>query len=90
MEMLRRLESTLNLSPEQRDSIDALVRESQERVRKLWEPIRPRAQDEFRQLREKVRGVLTEEQRLKFEESMRRRMLRRTQESSRIEPAPEK
>jgi Spy/CpxP family protein refolding chaperone len=90
MEMLRRLDTALNLSPGQRDSIDALVRESQEHVRKLWEPIRPKAQDEFRQLRDKVKAVLTEEQRAQFEDLMRRRMQRRVGESfQRFEPASE-
>lgn len=69
---IRRLERELDLTPEQRERIEALVKETQGRTRQAWQDLQPRLRDEFRRLREDIRAVLTPEQRGQFEELLRR------------------
>lgn len=69
---IRRLERELDLTPGQRERIEALVQETQGRTRQAWQEVQPRLREEFRRLREEIRAVLTPEQRGKFEELMRR------------------
>lgn len=66
-DFLRRWGDRLDLTAEQREKIDRLVRESQERVRALWEPVGPKIQEETRSVRARIEEVLTPEQRAKFE-----------------------
>jgi hypothetical protein len=71
MELLRRMERPLDLTPAQQKRIGEILRASQERMGKLWDQIRPQAQDEFRVARELIRAELTPEQRKKFEHLLR-------------------
>jgi Spy/CpxP family protein refolding chaperone len=66
-ELFRRMERQLELTPDQRQRIEAIVKESQERVRALAEDLAPRTREELRRMREKIREELTPEQRRKFE-----------------------
>lgn len=75
-ELFRRMERQLELTPEQRLRVEAIVKESQGRIRALAEDLAPRTREELRQMREKIREELTPEQRRKFEkldESLRQR-----------------
>jgi hypothetical protein len=67
-EFVRRAERQLDLSPDQRQRIDALVRDSQQRTKTLWEAFSPKLAEEMRKVRDQVREVLTPEQRKRFEE----------------------
>ncbi|MFN0068893.1 MAG: hypothetical protein ACKVYV_14805 [Limisphaerales bacterium] len=69
---IRRLERELDLTTEQREKIEALVKETQARTRQAWQDMQPRLREEFRTLREGIRGVLTPEQEKEFERLMRR------------------
>lgn len=69
---IRRMERELDLTPEQREKIEALVKETQSRTKQAWQDMQPRLRDEFRTLREGIRGVLTPEQQRQFEKLMRR------------------
>lgn len=69
---VRRLERELDLTPEQRARIEALVQETQGRTRQAWQEMQPRLRDEFRRLREDIRAVLTPEQREQFDRLQRR------------------
>jgi uncharacterized membrane-anchored protein YhcB (DUF1043 family) len=66
-EIFRRAERRAQVTPEQRQRIDAHIRASQAKLRKLWEPLDPAAQEEFARLREQILGELTPEQRPQFE-----------------------
>jgi Spy/CpxP family protein refolding chaperone len=70
-EFLKRLESQLDLAPEQRDQIARIMKESQERTGRLWEQIAPQMGDELKGAREEIRRVLTPEQRKQFAELMK-------------------
>ncbi len=71
-EFLRRAQRDLKLSEEQKARIDGLVKESQERFRKVWEPIAPQARAEFEALREQIRTELKPEQQLRFNELLKK------------------
>ncbi len=75
-DFIRRWGDRLDLTAEQRDKIDRLVRESQERVRALWEPVGPKIQEETRAVRAKIEEILTPEQRAKFAEMSKDRFRR--------------
>lgn len=68
LDFLRRVQRDLDLTPEQREHIDRIVKESQERMRKIEEPVTPAIREEFRRTKDEFREVLTPEQRLRFDE----------------------
>lgn len=67
-EYLRRMQRHLNLTPAQNERIEKLLQESQERMKKLWEPVAPQAREEFRAVREQILLELNPEQKKKYEE----------------------
>jgi hypothetical protein len=82
VEYLRRLQRQLDLTPPQHSRIESLLKESQERMRKAWEPIAPAAREEARQVRRQIVEELTPEQRKKFEEMTRARTHKGTNDLS--------
>jgi Spy/CpxP family protein refolding chaperone len=67
-EFLRRAERELNLTPDQRDQIDQLLKASQERTKKLMEPVAPKMREEVQQTKAEFRAVLTPQQRERFDQ----------------------
>src|SRR5258706_5466393 len=67
-EFLRRAERELNLTPEQRERIDKIISSSQERTKKIMEPVTPKIREDMKQTNEEVRSVLTPEQQHHFDE----------------------
>ncbi len=76
IEFLRRMERELNLTPEQREPIDKILKEGQERMRKLMETVEPRRREEFKKTVEEFRAVLTPEQRERFDTVVRQQQQR--------------
>lgn len=72
LEFIRNASSQLDLSAEQRDRIEKIIRESQERTRELWSQVAPEMRKEVVEVREKIRAELRPEQRRRFEELMKR------------------
>jgi Spy/CpxP family protein refolding chaperone len=72
LEFLRRAERELNLTFDQREQIDKILSASQERTKKLMEPIHPQIREELQQTKEQFLAVLTPEQRARFEELLKR------------------
>jgi len=62
----------LDLSAEQRERIDKLLKESQERTRKIMEPVAPEMRAELLRTKEEFQQVLTPGQRTHFEELMKK------------------
>lgn len=83
MDMLRRLNKDMNLSPEQNKQIEVILKDSQERMKKLWESISPEARKEFEEAKKQINATLTPEQRKKYEELMRQRQFRRPESQTR-------
>ncbi len=71
LEFLRRIERDLNLSAAQRERIGKLISESQERTRKLMEPVAPQLHQEMLHTKEAFRDVLTPQQAARFDELLR-------------------
>ena len=79
MEMLRRVERELDLTPDQRAQVDRIITASQERTKKLMEPIVPQLHAELQEAKEAVRAVLTPEQRPRFDELLKQQQKPRDQ-----------
>ena len=68
IEFLRRMERELDLTSEQREPIDQILKQGQERMKKLQETVEPRRREEFKKTIEDFRTVLTPEQRKRFDD----------------------
>jgi protein CpxP len=69
--IVRELTHQLELTPDQQKQLTAIIDETRAKYHALFEPLRPQ-QDQIRQQgREKIRAILTPDQRPKFEEFLR-------------------
>ncbi len=85
LEFLRRMQRELALTPEQQKQVDALIKESQERTKRIMEPVSPELRKEVQRAREEFRDLLTPEQRKQFEELQKQQRL---QHEPKRQPAP--
>ena len=79
-ELCDRMERDLGLNPEQRNQIEAIIRDTHGRVRTLVDGLKPETQAEFQRMELEIKAVLTPEQAAKFDElaqQRRQRMMRR-------------
>ncbi|MGV3773026.1 MAG: hypothetical protein ACO1QB_09000 [Verrucomicrobiales bacterium] len=67
-EYIQRLDRALALTAEQKNQIEAILDDSNEKMREHWTAIEPRIKEEYRAARKQVSEVLTPEQRKKQEE----------------------
>ncbi|MCL5099062.1 MAG: hypothetical protein M1608_16310 [Candidatus Omnitrophica bacterium] len=67
IEFMHRLEQELDLTPDQHERIERILRKSQERISGLWDQIAPQVHDEFRSAHEQIRGELTADQKKVFD-----------------------
>lgn len=81
LEFLRRAQRELELTPEQRERIDRILKASQDRTRTLMEPVTPELRDELHRAKEEFRGVLDEQQRVRFDELLRQQQRPRDSKS---------
>ena len=72
LEFLRRAQRELDLNPEQRERIDKIIKDSQERTRKLMEPVAPELHAELLKTKEEFLQVLDPEQRARFDRLVKR------------------
>ena len=79
IEFLRRMERELDLTPEQREPIDKVLKEGQERMQKLMEAVEPRRREEFKKTIEEFRAVLTPAQQKRFDELVKQQQRAREQ-----------
>ncbi len=68
MEFILRVHKELQLTPEQLERIEKIVREGQERSKALWEKAAPELRKNTQEVREQIRAELKPEQRKKFEQ----------------------
>jgi hypothetical protein len=80
LELLRRIEREMTLTSGQREKIETIIREGQERTRQIMEPVQPELGKEIRATQQRIREILTEEQRVNFDELMKQRPQRRLEE----------
>ena len=74
-----RLQSDLNLTPAQRDSVQAVLDRHQPAMDSLWQIIRPQVQSERQAIRNAISALLTPEQQAKYLELQRQDSLRRAE-----------
>jgi Spy/CpxP family protein refolding chaperone len=72
-DFLDRLEKEIKLTPQQRERIEKIITEGQERTKELWEVIEPEMHDVLVETREGIRNELTPEQQASFSELLKRR-----------------
>ncbi len=89
LEFLRRAQRELDLSPEQRERIDQLIKQSQERTRQLMQPIMPDLQAELQRTRKEFLRELTPEQRKRFDEMVLKQQ-QRPHDQRRMGPHPDR
>lgn len=71
IEFLRRVERDLNLTADQREQVDKVLAASQERSRKIMEPVTPKIREELQQTREQFRAILNPDQKIRFDELLK-------------------
>ena len=71
LEFLRRMERDLDLTKEQRERIDKMLKESQEQTRRIMEPVTPALHAELQRTKEEFRKVLTPEQQARFDQLLK-------------------
>jgi hypothetical protein len=71
VEFLRRAERELNLTHEQKEQADKIISASQERTRKLLEPISPQIREELQQTKEQFRALLNSDQQTRFDQLLK-------------------
>ena len=87
IEFLRRVERELNLTADQREQIDKIIIASQERSKKLMEPIQPKIREELQQTREQFRAVLNPEQKIRYDELLKQQQQQQRQRDQHRPPA---
>jgi Spy/CpxP family protein refolding chaperone len=71
LDFLRRVERDLDLTPEQRERIDKILKESQEHTSKIMEPIAPALHAELQRTKEEFRQALTPQQQARFDQLLK-------------------
>ena len=71
-----RLDHRLHLTPQQRKEVERIIAQRQDRIRYIWESVRPQVRQEINQTNAEIERVLTPEQRVEFEKVRMRLMPR--------------
>jgi len=77
-EFVQVLGHQLRLTPEQRERINQIMAEGQERMRELRASLEPQTRKQLLETREQIHALLTPEQRERFEQLMKQRTTRRS------------
>lgn len=88
VEFLRRMERELDLTPQQREPVDRILKDGQERTKKVMEAIEPRRREEYRKTVEAFRAVLTPAQRDRLDAIIKQQQ-QRAREQRKTGPARE-
>jgi hypothetical protein len=75
-EFLRRMQGELDLAPAQREPIDKILKEGQDRMKKIMETVEPRRREALQRTVEEFRGVLTPEQQKRFDDLLKQQQQR--------------
>jgi Spy/CpxP family protein refolding chaperone len=71
LEFLRRMQRDLDLTADQREHIDKILKQSQERTRKLMEPVSPQLHQELQRAKAEFREALMPQQQTRFDELLK-------------------
>lgn len=89
-ELIRRMERQLDLSPEQREKVEKIMKESQERTKAIREKIAPELREEVKRLREQIRAELSPEQQKVFDEAVKSKPPKKGDDKKTDEPGERK
>ena len=70
-QFVQQLNDTLQLSPEQREKIEKIIADGQDRNRELWTNVAPKMRAVIQDVNQQIREVLTPEQLKPFEELLK-------------------
>jgi len=73
LEFLRRAQRELNLTAEQRERVEKVFSQSQERTKRLMEPVTPHLREELDRAKREFSEILMPPQRLRFDELLKQR-----------------
>jgi hypothetical protein len=90
IEFLRRVERELALTPAQREPVDRILKEGQERMKKLMDTVEPRRREEYKKTIEEFRAVLTPEQRQRLDALLKQQQQQRAREQHKAAPPRER
>jgi hypothetical protein len=90
LEAMARWTRELDLSGTQREQIGVLLKSAQARLRDLWAPVAPRARGEIEAARSEIEGLLSPDQRQRWNEARRRRGAAKPAEPVVESPHPER
>ena len=76
-QFVEQLDAALRLTPAQRERIGRIIAEGQERNHDLWKLVSPQFREVMQDVRQRIRAVLTPEQKKQFEELMKQLTPRR-------------
>ena len=79
LEFLRRMQRDLDLTADQNQRVEKIISESQDRTRKLMEPVRAQLQEEVKKAKAEFLEVLTPEQRTRFDQLWKQQQRQREQ-----------
>jgi hypothetical protein len=68
LEFLRRMQRDLDLAPDQRERIDKILKQSQERTRRIMDPVAPQLHQELQRAKAEFREALSPGQQARFDE----------------------
>ena len=74
LEFLRRAQRELNLTAEQRERVEKIFSQSQERTKRLMEPVTPHLREELDRAKREFSEILTPPQRARFDELLKQRV----------------
>jgi hypothetical protein len=84
MEFLKRVQKELDLTPDQHQRVDKMLKEHQEQIKKIVEPIEPDIQEEVQTAKDEFLETLTPTQRARFDELLKQQQ--RQKEPRRLQP----
>jgi Spy/CpxP family protein refolding chaperone len=71
-DFLKNLDHEVQLTAEQRERIEKILAEGQECTKQLWDKVAPDVHKEWVRTKDRIRAELTDEQKQRFEEFMKR------------------
>ena len=71
LEFLRRIQRALDLTADQSEQIDKVLKQSQDRTRKVMEPVAPLLRQELQRAKAEFREILTPAQQAHFDELLK-------------------
>jgi len=87
LDFLRRMERELDLKPDQRERVDKILKEGQERTKRIMEPLEPELHEVVERAREEFLAVLTPDQKARFDQILKQQQQKAKEQHKQSPPA---